>query len=96
MIDDRLSEDAIIQRGLTAEAILRSDEYNDMYDLIARDIADEILATPLNDEDYRNQLYITYNGMRAFSQRLVAYATAKKSIEDKRNAEQDIEQDIDF
>lgn len=91
-----LSEDEVIRRGLLAEALLKSDDFNDLYDVIQKDIANNILATSLDDKDFRESLYITFNGMRALTQRMTEYASAMRAIEAKRNAENTEEQDIDY
>lgn len=92
----RLSEDEVIRRGLLAEAFLNSDDFNDLYEAIQRDISLEILATALDDKEFRESLYITFNGMRALAQRMTAYANAMRAIEEKRNADNTDEQEIDY
>jgi hypothetical protein len=89
-----LPEDHLIIRGLKAESILRSDEFNELFDLIVSEIGREILETDLDDkEKHREHLYLTVHGMRAFSARLASYVVTKKQIEDDRNNK--IEQDDD-
>lgn len=86
------TEDHLIQRGLTAESILRSDGFNDLFDLIVSEIGREILETDLEDPmKYRDNLYLTVHGMKAFRNRLTTYAVIKNEIETARNTT--IEQD---
>lgn len=87
-------EDHLIQRGLMAEDILRSDGFNELFDLIVSEIGREILETDLEDPlKYRDNLYLTVHGMKAFRNRLTTYAVLKNEIEASRNTK--FEQDDD-
>lgn len=89
------SEEYHYVRGMKAETILRDDNFNEMFEIITSEVVKEILETSLDDTKFREQLYITVNGMRAFNERLVRYVAEKQSIEDARNAELD-QQEIDY
>jgi hypothetical protein len=87
-------EDHLITRGLKAETILRGDEFNELFDLIVSEIGREILETDLEDPTkYRENLYLTVHGMKAFRNRLTTYAVEKNQIETARNTK--FEQDDD-
>lgn len=90
-----MTEDETIEWGMRAEGLVTSNEFNDLFDKIKDDLAREILSTPLCDNDYREQLYVTFNGMRAFADRLVQLVTAKENIKAERDAKNNSEQDID-
>lgn len=88
-------EERLYERGLKAETLMRSDEFNELFQIVVEEIGREILETPLDDpQKYREQLFLTVHGMRAFGARLTSYAVIKKNIEDDRNAQNNT-QDID-
>jgi hypothetical protein len=80
-----MTEDETITWGLHAERLINDDSFIDLFEKVKSDLAFEMLSTALDDEKYRQQLYLTFNGMRAFSDRLVQMATAKLHIEQERN-----------
>lgn len=82
------TEDRIIERGLQAETILRSEAFNDLFDGIIQEIGREILETPLEDPTkYRDHLFLTVHGMRNFTARLTSYVVEMRQIEAARNEE---------
>lgn len=82
-----MTEQEIFEWGHRAEVLIKSEEYIPLYEKIAMDIAKEILATPLNDRELRNQLYNTYNGMRDFGIRLNAMIVSKEMTIERNDAE---------
>jgi hypothetical protein len=56
-------------------------------------MAKEFLATALKQEEARQELFLTYHGMRSFLQLINGFRIAKDNIAEKRDAE--YQQDID-
>jgi hypothetical protein len=83
-----MTEDEIIELGYLAENLARDEGFNALFEKVTKDLSLEILGSTYEDKDYREQLYLTYNGMRAFADRITQFALAKSEIEKTRN-EQD-------
>lgn len=90
-----MTNEEAITWGLHAESLIMDPNYNLLFDKVKADLAYEILSTPLDDAKYREQLYTTFNGMRAFADRLTAFAIAKKNIVDAMDAANDTIQEDD-
>jgi len=76
----QITDSEVIQWGVNAQALIDNPDYIALYDKITSDLAKEILATPLDDHKYREQLYLTYNGMRSFATRLVNMIQASNEV----------------
>ena len=83
MRDD--TEDDIVNLGIQAESLMMDPGFNTLFNRVTEDLALAILATPFDDRDYRDQLYLTYNGMRAFADRLTAFVVAKEEVKRARD-----------
>lgn len=59
-----------IHWGLKAKSLIENDSYIEMFEFMKQELATEILDTPLTSKDYREELFITFHGMRAFGNRL--------------------------
>jgi hypothetical protein len=90
-----MSEQEIIERGLMAEALMHDDNFNALYQLVEAQMAKEFLATALKQEEARQELFLTYHGMRSFLQLINGFRIAKDNIAEKRDAEHNDQQDID-
>lgn len=66
--------------GDLAQSLIDNPGYITLYEKITDDLAKEILATALSDDEYRRELYHTYHGMRTFATRLVNMIQAKNEV----------------
>lgn len=94
-MQDQMTDSEVIHWGDLSEALIDNPAYIALYDKLTMDLAKEILATPKADAEYRNQLYDIYDGMRAFSTRLVNMVQAKHEVIKRIDADNGIEQDFD-
>jgi len=73
--------------GDKAESVLSHPDYQDLFDKLTDDLAKAILATNVTEEALRNELYHTYNGMRAFALRLETMMKVRDDIIARQEAE---------
>jgi hypothetical protein len=71
--------------GLKAKTVLENEAYQQLTTFMQKEISEAILATPLNERDYREELYQIYNGMRAFNGRLDGLLAASLAILEARD-----------
>jgi len=93
-----MTDDQTIGWGLKAEALLRDDNYNDLYALVQEHLGKEVLTTPITEKEYREQLYLIHHGMRSFADRLTQMVMAKNAVIErinKQNAQDNNENDPD-
>lgn len=75
-----MTNEEIINLGLQAEQLLGNDAFNDLFAQVSDAISREIIATSISQKDKREELYSTYNGMRAFAHMLHSYVSAKNNV----------------
>jgi hypothetical protein len=84
-----MTEHDIIQNGADAEALLGNDAFNRLFEATQQQLANQMLATTPSDIATREQLYFTYQGMRAFVANLAQMVSAKDNALAMREAEND-------
>ena len=82
-----MNENEIIQNGIDAKALLESNGFNRLYSVMQTELANQILATPVNAGETREQLYYTYQGMRSFAAALVTMVSAMENVLEMREAD---------
>jgi hypothetical protein len=82
-----MEEEKIIERGLMAEAMMHDENFQNLYEIVENELARGILATSVDDKARREELYVTYQGLRYFTQLINGYRLAKDQIIEKRDAE---------
>jgi hypothetical protein len=80
-------EAEIILWGIKARELIDNDNYIEIFERIKAELADEILATSMTEKDQRENLYLIYNGMRAFGDRLAGLAKAGLDILSAKDTE---------
>ena len=75
-----MTDHDIFERGMMAETIMRSDEFNALFAAVEADLASEFLNAPMGDADALNAIHMTMHGMRSFAQRLASYVLAKENV----------------
>lgn len=83
----------IIDLGSKGERLLRSDDFLDLFDHFTNSLAQQILATALNEADAREEAYQTYNGMRYFSNALQALVLQRDKLLSSEDLPEDPNQD---
>jgi hypothetical protein len=84
-----MTEHDIIQNGADAESLLGNDAFNRLFEATQQQLANQILATTPQDIGTREQLFFTYQGMRAFVATLGQMVSAKDNAIAMREAEID-------
>lgn len=80
-----MTEEQLIERGLRAEALLLSDDFNTTVEDIIHDLSQQFLATSLDDDEGRKYIHLTHHGMRLFVNHMKSYVSAKDEIARKRD-----------
>jgi hypothetical protein len=80
-------EAATILWGMKAKQLIENDDYIDLFEHMKAELANEILATSMSEKDHRESLYLIYNGMRAFGDRLAGLAKAGIDILEAKDTE---------
>jgi hypothetical protein len=88
-----MTEEQIIERGLSAEHILTSTDYAALFDMVVQDMAMAVLNTGLEETKQRENYYLTIQGLRAFTNQINAYRTAKDELVERRNADEEQRED---
>ena len=70
-----------------ARELIENDTYIELFEHMRTEIASEILATSMTEKDQRENLYLIYNGMRAFGDRLAGLAKAGLDILSAKDTE---------
>jgi hypothetical protein len=76
-----------IHWGLKAETLCRNDTFNELYDFLGDMITKQVMSSSLYDKEYREQMFTTWHGMRAFRDKLVELAITAKEILKARDAD---------
>lgn len=90
-----LTDSEVVQWGVNAESLLNNPDYNALYDKIKMDLALEILATNITEREFREQLFQTYDGMRAFATRLVNMVESKNAVLTRIDRDNGLEPDFE-
>jgi hypothetical protein len=81
-----MSDQEIIQNGVEAETLLNDDGFNHLFETTQNSLSQQILATAPHDIQTREQLFYTYQGMRAFIGNLGQMVSAKDNVLAMREA----------
>ncbi|MBB4039106.1 hypothetical protein GGR34_000741 [Microvirga flocculans] len=92
---DQMTDSEVITWGDLAESLINNPAYIELYDRITMDLAKEMLASSMHEKEYRDDLFATYNGMRAFANRLVNMVEAKQTVLQRIDEENGIEPDFE-
>lgn len=84
-----MTDTEIIEWGDKAQALIQNPDYIALYDQVTKELANAILATNVTENEYRDQLFHTYNGMRAFGTRLVNMVSQKDDVIARMDAERE-------
>lgn len=82
-----MTDEQTITLGLSAEHLMNDQSFNAIYEAITEQISKEILATPLSDTQTRQDLYLTFHGMRSFLNYTNMFRTAKDQVVERLNYE---------
>nr|WP_042674289.1 hypothetical protein [Methylobacterium sp. B34] len=84
-----MTEDDHIAQGLDAEALLKHPAFDRLFDVVVEKTSRAILETTIEQQEERERLYRTVNGMRAFANELMQMVLIKENIRRQRDAEGD-------
>lgn len=69
--------------------------YQELFDIVQAEMSKAILATSLDQTREREDLYLTFHGLRSFNNFINSYRTAKDEIVEKLNTDAEQDQDND-
>jgi hypothetical protein len=75
-----VTEDERIERGVFAETLLTSELFGKMYDIVLKDITEQIMSTPAGATAERERLFSLFDALRSMSFYLAGYSQEAKQI----------------
>lgn len=82
-----MTEHDLIQNGVDAKALLESDAFNRLFELIKNEMALQMLRTAPSEMSTREQFYFTARGMEAFEHALVSMVSTMENVLAMRDAQ---------
>lgn len=84
-----------IQRGTLADELLRNENFNILWDQMVEEIGRDILRTPLDQWEQRDNLYLAFHGGRMFINTLIEYRNVRDTEILARKQKEDEEAQAD-
>lgn len=75
-----MSEQEIIDRGMRAEDLMRDDNFNFFFELMQKEIGEDILSTTRAQKEVREDLYLVFDGFRSVIARLNHFRIEKDKL----------------